>query len=143
MGREIRRDRQAHATIDRRTMTTRTTFLRSPQAGVVLRVIELDVERFVEARRKTLERRIVGLRVRVTDETHRYRRARELAAMTVSAGFVAGEPRRRRVVGAFVTGATRDGAMLCAVVLKLRIVGIGVLGHRRSGKRQVEQSKEE
>jgi hypothetical protein len=60
MSGEIRRDREAHAAIDRRAVTARATSLRACCAGVVLGVIELYVERFVETRRKTFQWRIAA-----------------------------------------------------------------------------------
>jgi hypothetical protein len=69
-------------------MTTGAALLRASGPGVVLRVIEFDVEGFVEPRRKGFERRIVAADVCVTDRAHRYLWRRELAAMTISAGFV-------------------------------------------------------
>ena len=51
---EIRRNRQTHATVDRRTVTTRATSLRSRRARHVLSVIELHVERLIETRGKIL-----------------------------------------------------------------------------------------
>lgn len=76
-------------------MTRHAAALRTRIACVVLRVIEFDVERFVKARREIFQRRIARLRVCVADQTHRYGRGRELSAVTVSAGFVARETRRR------------------------------------------------
>jgi hypothetical protein len=70
----------------------------------MLGVIELDVERFIEACGKTLQRRLVAFGISVTDQTHGYRRRRELPTMTVSAGLVTGKTRRGGVVRPFVTG---------------------------------------
>jgi hypothetical protein len=95
MRRDIRRYHVAGAAVDRRTMTTSTTALRARRAGIVLRVIELDVKWFVEASRKVLQRRIVAADVSVTNLAHRDLRRRELAAMTVRACFVTGKTRRR------------------------------------------------
>ena len=50
-----------------------------------------EVERFVEARREILQRRITTADIGVTDHTHRYLRRSELAAMTVSTRFVTGK----------------------------------------------------
>src|ERR1041384_1057311 len=124
MRREVRGDRKAHAAINRRTMTTRTTALRARRAGVVLRMIELDVEWLVEARRKILQRRIVAADIRVTDLAHRHLRRSELAAMTIRAGFVTRKARRRGVVGAFVTRVAGDGTVALAFVKKLRVIGL-------------------
>jgi len=124
MRREVHRDRKAHAAIDRRTMTAGTTALRARRAGVVLRVIELDVEWFVETRRKIFQRRIVTADVRVTDLAHRHLRRRELAAMTVRARFVSRKAWCRGVVGAFVTRVAGEGTMALAIVKKLRIIGL-------------------
>lgn len=125
---EVCRDRESCASIDGRVVTTGATSLRTRRAGVVLRVIELHVERFVEARGKTLEWWIAALRVGVTDQTHRNRRRRELTAMAVGTGFVAGKTRRRGVVGAFVTRRARESAMPLAAVEKLRVISFGALG---------------
>ena len=84
-------------------MATVAALLRFRRPAHVLRMIELQVETLIEARGETLQRRIVALRVGVADQTHRNRGSRELSAVTISACFVAGEARRRRVVGAFVT----------------------------------------
>ena len=102
-----------------RTVTTRATSLRASRAGVVLRVIELDVEWFIEARREVFQRWIVCFRVCVADQTHRYRRCGELPAMAVGAGFVARKARRRGVVSAFVTRIAGDRAMAWTAVQKL------------------------
>jgi hypothetical protein len=59
----------------------------------VLRVIELDVEWFVETRWKIFQRRIVAADIHVTDLAHRNLRRCELAAMTIRAGFVTGKAR--------------------------------------------------
>ena len=75
-------------------MTTRTAALWARGSRVVLSVIELDVERFVEARREILQRRIVTADVGMTDHAHRDLRRRELAAVTVSTRFVTGKARR-------------------------------------------------
>ena len=50
--REIRGNRQSRAAIDGRAVTAGATSLRARGAGVVLRVIKLDVEALVEARGK-------------------------------------------------------------------------------------------
>ena len=76
-------------------MAAHTAALWTRIAGVVLRVIELHVERFVEARGEVFQRWIVCFRVSVADQAHRDRGRGELSAMTVGAGFVTGEPRRR------------------------------------------------
>ena len=100
-------------------MTTGATSLRARGAGVVLRVIELDVEWLVEARRKVFQWRVAAADVRMTDSTHRYLRRGELAAMTIGARLVTGKTRRGRVVGAFVTGVAGKGTVTLAVVEKL------------------------
>ena len=75
-------------------MTTRTTLLGASGAGIMLRVIELDVEWLIEVRRKRFQWRIVAADVRVTDLAHRYLRRRELAAMTICARFMTGKAGR-------------------------------------------------
>ena len=91
---EIGRDRQPKAAVDRGSMTTRASALRTCRAIVVLRVIKFHVEWFVEARGKIFQRWIVSACVHVADDAHRYLRRCELAAMTISARFVTREARR-------------------------------------------------
>lgn len=91
MGRKVCGNRQASASIYRRIVTTGAASLRARRSGVVLSVIELNAEGFVEARREILQRRIVTADVGVTDHTHRGLRRVELAAMTISTGFVTGK----------------------------------------------------
>lgn len=100
---EICGNRKPGAPIHGRAMTTSATVRRTRRASVVLRVIELHVEGFVEARRKVLQRWIVALRVGVANQAHRDRGRRELAAMAVGASLVTGKARSGGVVGAFVT----------------------------------------
>ena len=88
-------NRQSRAALDRRIVTTGTAALRSSRSGIVLSVIELDVERFVEACREILQRWIVTADVGMTDHAHRDLRRRELAAMTVSTRFVTRKAWRR------------------------------------------------
>ena len=88
---EIRRNRQPGASINRRTMTTGATSLRSSRTGIVLRVVKLHVEWFVEAGGKIFQGWIVAAHVRVADSAHRYLWRCELAAVTISAGFVTGK----------------------------------------------------
>jgi hypothetical protein len=122
MRRDVRGYRVARAAIDRRTVTSAATALRARGAGVMLRVIKLDVEWFVEACGKILQRRIVAADVRVTDLAHRNLRRRELAAMTIRAGFVTGKSRCRRVVAALVTRVAGERTVTLAAVKKLRVV---------------------
>ena len=103
-------------------MTARATSLRAGSASVVLRVIELDVERLVETRRKIFQRRVVAADVRMTDLAHRNLRRRELAAMTIRARFVSRKTRRRGIVGAFVTRVAGEGTVTLAAVNKLRVI---------------------
>jgi hypothetical protein len=57
----------------------------------VLRVIELDVEWFVETRGKIFQWGIVAADIRVTDLAHRNLRRCELAAMAIRASLVTGK----------------------------------------------------
>ena len=131
---EVGRNRKSGASIHRCVVTTGATVRRARGTGVVLRVIELHVERFNETRGKVFQRRIVALRVRVANQAHRDRGRRGLAAMAVGAGFVSRETRPDRVVGAFVTRVARERAMLRAAVEKLGVIGVGALriGHGRT-----------
>jgi hypothetical protein len=76
-------------------MTTGAASLRASGPGVVLRVIEFDVEGFVEPHWKVFERWVVAADICVTDRAHRDLWRRELATVTISAGFVTGEARCR------------------------------------------------
>src|SRR5215213_5353149 len=91
---EVSRDRQSEAAIDCRAVTARAASLRTRRAGHVLRVIKLHVERLIEACRKVFEWRIVAGDICVADGAHRDLRRCELAAMTISAGFVTRKARR-------------------------------------------------
>ena len=114
-------------------MARSATRLWTRRAGVVLRVIKLHVERFVEARGESFQRRVAALRVGVTDEAHRNRRRRELSAMAVGAGFVTRKTRRCGVVGAFVTRGARECAVALTVVEKLRVITLGSLDRKSHG----------
>ena len=98
----VRGDRQARAAIHGRVVTAGTTSLRASGTSVVLSVIEFDVESLVEARRKTLQRRIVAGDICVADNAHRYRRRRKLRAVAVSAGAMTWEAWCCGVVGSLV-----------------------------------------
>jgi hypothetical protein len=138
MRREIRRYRQRDAAIDGR-VTTIATLRGSCFAFHVLRVIELNVEAFIKARRKTFQRRVAAFCICVTDETHGNRRRRELSAMTVSAGFVAGETWSRGVVSAFVTGRAGERTVSLAGVKKFGVIDLRSLrrrGHTKSERRE-------
>src|SRR5689334_19247803 len=116
---EVRGNRESGASIHGRVVATRAAVRRTRRAGVVLCVIEVHVERLVEARGKSFQRRIVALGVGVADQAHRNRGRSELAAMAIGAGFVPGEARRGGIVGALVTRVTGKRPMLRAAVEKL------------------------
>lgn len=103
-------------------MAPGATTLRPRGAGVVLRVIKLHVEWFVEACREIFQRRIVAADIGVTDRTHRDSRRGELAAMTVSAGFMTGETWSCGVVGSFVARVAGEGTVALGVVEKSRVI---------------------
>src|ERR1041385_6703632 len=117
-------------------MTARAASLRSRRAGHVLRVIEFDVECFVETGGKVFEWRVVAVDFCVTDLAHRHLRCRELAAVTVSACFVTRKAWRCRVVDALVTGVAGKGTVLLARVQELRVVELRALCRRRSEKKK-------
>jgi hypothetical protein len=85
----------------------------------VLRVIEIDIEAFVEAAREIFQRRIAAAHVSVADRAHWDRGCSELAAMAIGAGFVTGEARDCRVVGPFVARVAGEGTVTLARVKKL------------------------
>jgi hypothetical protein len=113
-------------------MATCATALWPCVAGVVLRVIKLHVEWFVEARGEIFQRWIIAADVGMTDRTHRDRGRGELAAMTVGAGFMPGEAGRCRVVCSFVTRVAGKGAVALGVVEKSRVINLSAL--RYNGK---------
>ena len=113
---KIGRDRQTRTAIHRRTVATCATSLRARRTGVVLCVVEFNVEGLIEAGRKTLQWRIVAADVRVTDDAHRYGRRGELTAMTVGASLMTRKAWRCRVVSSFVTRVTGEGTVSLAVV---------------------------
>ena len=117
-------------------MTTSATRFRPRCSRHVLGVIKLHVETFFEARWKALERRIAALRVRMTNQAHRYRRRCELPAMAIRARFVTGKPGRRGVVGAFMTGNAGNRAMPGTAMEKLGVVSLGALD--RGGPQQTQ-----
>ena len=83
-------------------------------------MVELHIERFFEARRKTLQRRVGALRFGVADETHRHGRRYKLGQVTIRAGFVSGKSRRRRIVcGSFMTCVAGKRRVSLARVEKL------------------------
>ena len=100
-------------------MTTGAASLRFRRAVIVLRVVKLDVECFVEAGWKTLQGRIVAADVGMTDLAHRHLRGGELAAMAFSAGFVAWKAWRCGVVRSLVTGVAGERSVTLARVEKL------------------------
>ena len=100
---EVRGNEKTSAAIEGCVMTTRAASLRASGPRVVLRVIEFEVEGFVEPDWKSFERRVVAVDVCVTDRAHRHLGRRELAAVTVCAGFVTRKAWCGRVVGALVT----------------------------------------
>src|SRR5688572_10596708 len=99
MRRQVRWNRESYSAV-RRRVTAITTLRRSRFALVVLRVIELNIESFIESRREIFERWVAALRVAVANQTHRNGRHCELAAVAVRAGFVSGEAWCGGVVGA-------------------------------------------
>lgn len=109
-------------------MATDATSLRARGTGVVLRVIEPHVESFVEACGEILEGRIVAADVGVADNAHRDRRRCELAAVTISAGFMTGEARRCGVVGSFVTRVAGEGTVALARVHEFGVIELRTLG---------------
>ena len=74
-------------------MTSCATILRTRATRHVLRVIELHIEALFESIRKSFERRVVAVHVRVADRTHGNVRRRELRQVTASAVFVPGKSR--------------------------------------------------
>ena len=132
---EVRRNRERDSAI-RWCVTTVATLRWTRVTLVVLRMIKLDVEAFVETRGETLQRRVSALGIGVTDEKHRNRRRRELSPMAIRAGLVTGEARRGGVVSAFVTGSAGNGTVSLARVQKLRVIELGTLCRRRRAEAQ-------
>ena len=90
----------------------------------MLCVIESHVESFVEASRKSFQRRIVAGDVCVADNAHGDRGCCELSAVTISAGFVTREARGCGVVGSLVTGVAGEGTVSLTRVKKLGVIDL-------------------
>lgn len=135
MRREVSRNRKSDAAV-RRRMASIATLLWPRFAFHMLGVIELHVETFVEARGKILERWIAALCVAMANQAHRDCRRCELSAMTIGAGFVAGEARRGRVVRALVTRRAGKGTVSLARVEEFGIIELGPLCRRRGAEAQ-------
>jgi hypothetical protein len=71
----------------------------------MLRVIEFDVEAVIKFPRKTPERRIGVVDIRVADDAHGDIRGYKLPLMATYAGFVSRKTRRRRIIFALVTSS--------------------------------------
>lgn len=94
----------------------------------MLCVVKLCVETFLEFIRKTFERRVLSVYIRMADETHRRGGGNQLPQMTTVARFVAGKPRRCRVVAAaLVTRSAGEGSVALACVEEFRIVELRTL----------------
>ncbi len=74
-------------------MTRVATILGARGARHVLRVIELHIEALFELIRKSLERWVVAVHIRVADRTHGNVRRRELRQVTAGAVFVSWKSR--------------------------------------------------
>ena len=85
-------------------------------APVVLRVVELGVEAFVELGRERLKRRIASRQTRMTDIAHRNVGRDELREVAIGASLVAGEARRRVVVRARVARSAGQTRMVAGAV---------------------------
>ena len=82
----------------------------------MLSVIELDVERLVEARWKTFQRRIVAADVCMADDAHRNRGRRELASMTFGTSLMTREAWGCRVIRSLVARVAGERTVSLAVV---------------------------
>ena len=81
MSRKVRWNRESETAIDQSSVATVTSSLWFRGPIHVLEVIKLYVEAFLEAGRKTSERRFVAAGFSVTDLAHRNRRSGELSEM--------------------------------------------------------------
>ena len=99
-------------------MASSASAWRAGAAGVVLRVIEFDVEAFIKLRREILQRRVAAVDVRMTDNTHRDSGSHKLPGVATDTGFVSRKSWRCRVVFALMTGSAGDRC-----VTRTRVLG--------------------
>jgi len=101
----------------------------------MLRVIELHVEALFEVVRKSFQRWISAVYVRVTDRAHGSAGRDELCPMAFNAVFVAGKAGPRRIIIPVMTTRTTSRSVTLTGVQELRVVEIVSLRVNR-GKRQ-------
>jgi len=97
---QANRNGQRRAAQEWFVVTSVAAIARARSAGHMLRMIKLNIEAFIEPRRKTSQRRVRTLNIRMTNLAHRNGRSYELAQVTVGAGFVAGKFWCGRIVAA-------------------------------------------
>ena len=101
------------------TMAGCTSTRRPGGAVHVLRVIEFDVETFIELRRETFQGRVAAVHVGMTDDTHRNCRRYKLPGVATDAGLVSGKNRRGGVVFALMTGSAGERGVTLTRVLEV------------------------
>ena len=98
MRREPRGNRQPDAAPQRRTVASDAAALWARGAGHMLSMIELHVKALFEVVGKSFQRRVVAVRVRVTDRAYRDVWCRELREMAAGAVLVSREAGLRRII---------------------------------------------
>jgi len=69
---------KCNTAVERTIVTSNATVLRASSTIHVLRMIKLNIETFLETRRKIPEWRLIRTRVSMADEAHRNTRSHEL-----------------------------------------------------------------
>jgi hypothetical protein len=105
-------------------MTRRAAILWTGRTHHVLRMVEFQVEAFFESVRKSLQRRIVAVNVRVADRAHGHIRSSELGQMTPRAIFVAGKAGPLGIIISMMATRARGRCMTLTGVQEFRIVEI-------------------
>lgn len=104
--REACGDGHAHAAPQSVCVTGGAAHRGSGFAYVVLRVVKLRVEAFIEFGRERAERRIVARQTRMTNVAHRNSGSHELGRVAIGASLVSRKARRGGIVCALMTRST-------------------------------------
>ncbi|HVQ38784.1 MAG TPA: hypothetical protein VMS31_14700 [Pyrinomonadaceae bacterium] len=96
-------------------VTRGTSGRRAARTGVVLNMIEFHVEGFVEPARKSFQRWVGSVEVRMADRAHGNIRGQQLGLVAIEAGFVSRKPRSGGVVsGPRMTSGARKRSVTLA-----------------------------
>ena len=99
-------------------MAGSTPGLGSRRSGVVLRMVELNIERFIESGGKTFQWRISAGQGCMTNGAHRNIRGNKLGKVATCARVVAWAAWRSGIVGTRMAGGACERRVSLAVVLE-------------------------